>query len=88
MALQNTPRNEPIHILTDSLESIYMISNKIYKSTTQFGHSQADLLQDIVQLLHDRGEQGGTEKWEREGGTKRKERVLDAVPAAKSWKLG
>ena len=57
--LRQEPLEQPLHILTDSLASIYMISNTIYKPTTQFGHTQGDVLQDIVHLLHARGEKNG-----------------------------
>jgi ribonuclease HI len=54
-ALMHIPRHQAAHILTDSLASIQMIGNKIYRPTTQFGHCNKDTLQDIIDLLHERG---------------------------------
>ena len=58
-ALTTSPPAHNIHILTDSLASIYMISNKIYKPSKQFGHCSKDILQDIVDLIRIRGTEGG-----------------------------
>ena len=57
-ALSTVPHTQDIHILTDSLASIYMLGNKIYKPEKQFGHCSKDILQDIVDLIRSRGVEG------------------------------